>query len=197
MALRPQSVALVAIFLLANSACNYGLYNAEQMEATVQSLARTQMAEMLTALPTNTSPPTATATHTDTPQPTVTPSPSEAASETASLVPVQTQVVLMTVTPLGYTDPTQFTEDKNNKADYNAPLVLDNRSGEEIHLIILSPQYGDYLFTKNMTLILPEATYTYRAWIGNKGPFSGSFSITNGDKHLLIFREDNINFSTP
>jgi hypothetical protein len=48
-----------------------------------------------------------------------------------------------------------------------------------------------------MTLILPEAQYTYRAWIGDEGPFNGTFSITNGDKHVLTFNADKIHFSTP
>lgn len=194
MTFRFGTLILLGIAVLATSGCNFGLYSPEQLDATVQSLASTQMVVLLTSLPTNT--PLPTATFTDTPLPSPTQVPTEEPSNTATSVP-QTPVVLSTVTTLGFTDPTQFAEDKNNKSDFNAPLVLDNQSGEEIHLIILSPQYGDYVFTKNMTLILPEATYTYRAWIGNKGPFNGSFSITNGDKHILIFRANNINFSRP
>ena len=33
--------------------------------------------------------------------------------------------------------------------------------------------------------------------MGNQGPFNGSFSITNGDKHVLTFYTDKIHFSTP
>jgi hypothetical protein len=175
-----------------------GLYSAEQIDATVQSLAATEMVVLLTSLPSNTSLPTATDTATPLPSPTL--SPTSSASETPSASPTSiapAATFLPTVTTLGFTDPTQFAEDKSNKSDFNAPLVLDNQSGQEIQLFILSPVYGEYVFTKNMTLILPENTYTYRAWIGNKGPFSGTFSITNGDKHILIFRESNINFAKP
>ncbi len=93
--------------------------------------------------------------------------------------------------------PTDFVDNKTDKQDQNAPLLLDNESGEEIHFIILSPVYADYTFTANMSLILQEGTYKYRAWIGDKGPINGSFSITNGDKHVLIFYKDKIHFSTP
>ena len=79
----------------------------------------------------------------------------------------------------------------------NAPLLLENKSGEEIQFILLSPQYQEYVFKGNMTLIVPEGRYSYRAWMGNQGPFNGSFSITNGDKHVLTFYTDKIHFSTP
>lgn len=95
------------------------------------------------------------------------------------------------------TQPTDFVENKEDKADKNAPLLFDNESDEEIHFIILSPVYADYTFTANMSLILPEGIYQYRAWIGGWGPINGSFSITNGDKHVLIFYTDKIHFSTP
>lgn len=76
-------------------------------------------------------------------------------------------------------------------------MFFENKSGEEIQFVFLSPRYQEYKFKGNMTLILPEGQYSYRAWIGKAGPFNGSFSITNGDKHVLTFYADKIHFSTP
>jgi hypothetical protein len=187
---------LLAGALFGTSGCTLGMLSQEQMDATVQSMAATQMVVILTSLPSNTPPPTATAT--DTPLPSPTTAPTLLPTESPSATPLTAVATFLpTATLFGNANPTDFAEDKANKDDLNAPLLLDNQSGEEIHLIILTPVYGDYVFTKNMSLIMPEGTYTYRSWIGEKGPLSGSFSITNGDKHVLIFRTGNINFSRP
>lgn len=185
--------ALIFIPVLFLSACTIGQYSPEQLEATVEQLAATGMALTLTALPTQTAIPTQT--YTATLPPTATLAPTEI-PPTATFTPAPT--FQPTATLYGLAQPTDFAESKNDKADKDAPLLFDNQSGgQEIHIIITSPVYGDYTFTGNMSIILPEATYTYRAWIGNKGPLSGSFSITNGDKHILTFYPDKIHFSTP
>jgi hypothetical protein len=62
---------------------------------------------------------------------------------------------------------------------------------------LLSPIYQEYEIGNSITVILPEATYSFRYWVGTKGPISGSFSITNGDKHVLTLNEDKFHFATP
>jgi hypothetical protein len=183
------------ISLAALSGCTIGRYSPEQLEATVQQIAATGMALTLTALPTNTTLPTNTPTFTE--QPSATPEPSLTFTPefTATFTPRPT--FQPSATLFGQSQPTDFADSKSDKEDKNAPLLLDNQSGQQVHLIIDSPVYGDYSFSGNMSLILPEATYHYRAWIGNKGPLSGNFSITNGDKHVLTFFENKIHFSTP
>lgn len=180
------NIQRVLVISLLIASCAPG-FSAEDLHATALQLAGTGVALTLTALPSNTIPPTTT--ETPIPSSTIT------ASETA--VPTDTATFAPTWTPFGQFQPTDFATDKADKADQNAPLLLQNNSGETITFILLSPVYQEYEFSKNMTLILPEATYTYRAWIGNKGPMNGTFSITNGDKHVLIFYEDKIHFSTP
>lgn len=182
-------------FLLVFSACTLGQFSPEQLEATVQEIAATSMVLTLTAMPSGTLLPSATSTATVALTPTL--EPPVALADTATALPDQ-PTFQASWTPYGLAQPTDFVENKEDKDDKNAPLLLDNESGgEEIHFIILSPVYADYTFTGNMSLILQEGTYKYRAWIGDKGPINGSFSITNGDKHILIFYKDKIHFSTP
>jgi hypothetical protein len=117
-------------------------------------------------------------------------------SETASETPTALPTFIATWTPYGQSESGAEGTAQADKADQNAPLFLENRSGEEVQLTLTSPVYQEYVFTKSMTLILPEGEYTYRAKVG-KASFSGSFAITNGDKHVLTFYSDRIHFSTP
>jgi len=183
-------LAPFSIFFLL-SACTLGQFSPEQLQATVQELVATSMVLTLTAMPSSTPLPS------DIPSATLAPSATLELTETVTTLPTMQPTFQATWTPYGLAQPTDFVDSKTDKQDRNAPLLLDNESGEEIHFIILSPVYADYTFTGIMSLILHEGTYQYRAWIGNKGPISGSFSITNGDKHILIFYKDKIHFSTP
>ncbi len=178
--------------ILLFSACTLGQYSPEQLQSTVQELAATSMVLTLTAMPSSTPKPsdTPTASLPPTATPQLSPSPTETST---ALQPT----FWPTWTPYGQALPTDFAESKTDKQDKNAPLLLDNESGEVIRFIILSPVYVEYTFSGSMSLILKEGTYQYRAWIGKKGPINGSFSITNGDKHMLTFYEDKIHFSTP
>ena len=177
-------------FLL--SACTLGGLSAEEVEATARDLSSTWIALTLTALPTNTAQPSAT------PQPssTSTPEPSPSPTETFTVLPTSGPTFVPTWTPYGQSDPGAFEEAQADKADLNAPLRLDNQSGEEIQFTLLTPIYQEYDFSGSMTLILPEGSYTFRAKVG-KNSYSGSFAITNGDKHVLTFYATKYHFSTP
>ncbi len=183
------TVCSCSIFL---SACTLGTLSAQQLEGTAHDLSSTWIALTLTALPTNTEQPSAT------PRPSSTPTlePSPIPSETVAELPAAGPTFVATWTPYGQTDPGAFEDAKSDKSDLNAPLRLDNQTGGEVQFILLSPRYQEYDFSGSMTLILPEGSYTFRANVG-KHSYSGSFAITNGDKHVLSFYTDKYHFSTP
>ena len=176
------------IFTVLLSACT-GSPSPEEIRATAQVLAAQRLATDLAARPTDTPEPSAT------PQPTQTQTPLP--SETVAASPTATATMQPTRTPFGYMSPSDFATAQANKADSNAPLVLDNRSGQTVRMVLLSPVYQEYEFSGSMTIIIPEAIYTYQIWIGNKGPINGSFEITNGDKHVLSIYADKVGFKTP
>jgi hypothetical protein len=191
--LRVPTLLLVLPFLFL-SACTIGQYSEEQLQATAHELAATSVSLTMTALPTQTALPTYTPIPTD--MPTATPEVAQATSTaTSTAAPVVQTTFLPTATVYGLSG--DFDADKNDKADLNAPVLLDNQTEDQVRLVISSPIYAEYLITNNMFIILPEATYHYQVWIGNKGPISGSFSITNGDKHELTFYPNKVHFSVP
>jgi hypothetical protein len=188
-----HSPLLFLLLTLLLVSCGPAALSAEQIQQTAQVMVDTGIPLTLTALPTNTSLPT------ETPQPTATftsiasPSP----STTVTIITNTLPPAIATWTPYGQNESGALETAQTDKADSNAPLLFDNQSGEEIQFIFVSPIYQEYAFDGSMTLILPEGQYSYRAWIGDDGPFSGSFAITNGDKHVLSFRAGKIHFSTP
>ncbi|MGH2581982.1 MAG: hypothetical protein ACRDFQ_03700 [Anaerolineales bacterium] len=164
-------------------------FSAEDIELTADHLAATKVALTLTAMPTNTSLPTST------PQPssTFTEEPTATPTET----PTATVRVLTKWAPYGVPDAGVFGTARADKSTGNTPLLLENLSGERVEFIITSPQYQEYVFTNNLGIVLPQASYDYRAWIGEKGPYIGSFVLNNPDKHVLTFYPNKIHFSTP
>jgi hypothetical protein len=189
-----RSPLLFLLLTLLLVSCGPAALSAEQIQQTAQVMVDTGIPLTLTALPTNTSLPTATPQPTATFTSTASPSPSTTVTiMTSPLLPA----AIATWTPYGQSESGALETAQTDKADANAPLSLQNQSGEDIQFILVSPVYQEYAFGGNMTLILSEGQYSYRAWIGNDGPFSGSFAITNGDKHVLTFFSDKIHFSTP
>ncbi|MEX2161199.1 MAG: hypothetical protein WD751_04715 [Anaerolineales bacterium] len=180
--------SLLSIFL---AACAAGGLNAADAQATAHDLAGTAVAITLAALPTNTSVPTST------PEPSPTPSP--LASDTPTLEPSATFTATFapTWTPYGQMESTQLGTAQADKADQNAPLQISNQSGEdEITFTLLSPVHQEYQIKNGLTLILPEGTYTYRVRLEKK-TMNGSFTITNGDKHVLTIYADKVHFAGP
>jgi hypothetical protein len=190
--LKKHFILILAALCILFSACTLGGLSDEQLEGTAHNISSTWIALTLTALPTNTALPTDTSEPTST----STPEPSPSPSETGTDLPTTGPTFVPTWTPYGQSDPGAFEEAKSDKADLNAPLLLDNQSGEDVHFTLLTPYYQEYEFGKNMTLILPEGTYTFRAKV-DKNSYSGSFAITNGDKHVLTFYTNKYHFSTP
>lgn len=173
------------------SGCTMGSLSPEQVQATAHDLAATGIVQTLAAMPTNTTLPSATPlpTNTATHEPTLTPS--EAVSSTSTFPPAP----IVTVTPFGQSG--NFDQDKDDKTDKNAPLVLVNASSEHtVKFALLTPYYTEYEFNSGLSLILPEGEYAYRVWVDKK-IMNGTFRITNGDKHVLTIRDDKVNFATP
>jgi hypothetical protein len=168
--------------------------SAEELHATAQNMANTSIALTVAAIPTETTAPSNTST--SAPSATFTQESSAVPTGTVTLVPVTPTTPLPTATNYGQMSGSAQETAWSDKNDKNAPLMLRNNTALEIHLILLSPVYQEYTFTNNMSLILPEATYSYRVFVGDKA-FSGSFSITNGDKHALVFFEDHVRFGVP
>ncbi len=189
----PKTLVLLASFAILLSACTLGELSEDQIRATAQILASTEIVQTLAALPSDTPLPTYTSTSipTNTAEPSLTPS--QTSTETPSPYPT----AAATWTPFGVLQPTDMGSAQANKSDKNAALLFDNQSGEQIQFTFTSPIYQEYDFTKNMIIIVDEDTYTYQAFIGNKGPYTGTISVTNGDKHVLTFYKDHIHFATP
>jgi hypothetical protein len=188
---RLKFFSLILMLSLVATGCTLGSLSPEQVQATAHDLAATGIVQTLTAMPTNTLLPSATPVPTST----ATPEPSLNPSETATSVPTLPPAPIATVTPFGQSG--NFDEDKDNKADNNAPLALVNASSEHtVKFALLTPYYTEYEFNSGLSLILAEGEYTYRVWVDKK-VMNGTFRITNGDKHVLTIRDDRVNFATP
>lgn len=89
-----------------------------------------------------------------------------------------------------------FAAKQANKHDGNAPLYFRNYSGQQVRFDLTYPYWAEYTFIKDCAIILNTGTYKYVAWVG-KEQFSGSFTITNGDKHALRFYAHKVRFPSP
>ncbi len=136
-----------------------------------------------TAVPPTAVPPTVAPTE---PAPTAAPPtiapPIEPPPPTANEVVVD----IPTITPTAWIAPNKI-----------APLKFINRTGEKITFIIRYPIYKEYIFTDTFRTEIQFGTYEYVAWIGDDGPYVGSFFINNADKWELEFQPGKIIFRIP
>lgn len=172
----------IAITLLTMLLASCGLTESEAA-ATSQALAEISLAETMAAEPTETSRPSQTSTLTASVTSTTRPTdpPSETPTQTPG--PIIKRPTASMAPKLG--------------GGRNAPLRFDNRTDEEILVIFPSHNYDQYLFTNSWNLRTPFGDYEYIIWIGNNGPFVGSFRINNIDKHILTFTEGKVKFHYP
>lgn len=189
---RLTSLTLLILFSLWASACSSSLSEA-QLEATARSMASTDVALTLSAIASS----APSVTETPSPSPSATSSPTTLSSETVTATSTIAPKLQITWNPYGQPDSGSFATAKADKSTGDTPLLLENQSGERVQFNIVSPYYQAYVFTNNLGIVLPQGEYKYMAWIGDKGPFSGSFILNNPDKHVLIFYSDKIHFSTP
>lgn len=80
-----------------------------------------------------------------------------------------------------------------------ALLKLENNTNEEIYIVIYGTAYYEIRFTGKEYKIedAPWGDYNYTAFIGNEGPYTGFFRITNWDKHTLVFKDSGVSFLGP
>jgi hypothetical protein len=162
------------------------------LASTAQSIAATGVAGTLTAMPTNTSLPSATLTATFEPTAIAT----ALSALDATTTSTSTQPSLQGTLASGL--PTEVSAtDQADKNDATSPLLLQNNSGQTVWLIIEAPVYLEYRFSDSMLILVPRGVYHYRAYIGEKGPYEGTFSIGNQDKHTLIFSANKVTFQKP
>ncbi|GEM_PF-2822904 len=137
--------------------------------------------------------PTAQPTATDAP-PTFTPEP----SPTVTLTPLPpTETSTPTLTPTSTPSIFYGSSDYTKREDW-ATLKLENNSGQEVKVKIGGPGFYTYITFKIDTIIeVPWGGFWYEAYIGKNGPFSGGFSITNSDKHVLVFEANKVRFLVP
>lgn len=173
MRIKLPSLVLVASFL---AACRPSPMD---IATTARVLAATGLAQTAAGVPSNT--PTDIPTDTTEPSPT----PTEVPNETATEAPTATLPSVATVAPTW------------QSSGNTAPLRLQNNSGEEILLIIVSPFYREYTFKNSQNLTFDWGEYSYRLWISGQGPHVGTFRITNADKHTLMIEEDKVYFLVP
>ncbi len=140
-------------------------------------------------------PPSATSQPTATEVPfTFTPEP----SPTATLTPLPpTETSTPTLTPTSTPNIFYGSSDYTKREDW-ATLKLENNSGQEVKVKIGGPNFYTYITFKIDTIIeVPWGAFWYEATIGKNGPFGGGFSITNSDKHVLVFEANKVRFLVP
>ncbi len=145
-----------------------------------------------------------------TPQPpTATPHPSASATSappsatplpptaSATATPEPSPTIELALTPT-YTPVSGY---YRNKA---ALLKLENNSGQEVSIILNGfiyegTSYYEVTFDRTDYKLenVPLGDYRFTATIGDSGPYYGAFSITNTDKHTLIFHTDKVTFHGP
>ncbi len=139
-------------------------------------------------------PPTAPPQPSATPEPSATPlPPTAAASATREPSPTIELALTPTYTPVsGY---------YRNKA---ALLKLENNSGQQVSIILNGfiyegTSYYEVTFSQTDYKLenVPLGDYRFTATIGDSGPYYGAFSITNTDKHTLVFHTDKVTFHAP
>ena len=173
---------LLVTLALVLAACGPAGHTPEELASTAQVLASTWVAETVAAMPTETPQPTAT----DTPEPTATETPLPTETPVPSDTPFPTQVFVPTNT---------------FRTDFTAPLRFDNNTDLTIYVIVEGDGNGNFYyearFQDSHNVTVPQGNFTYLVWIGDVGPFSGSFFINNVDKHTLVFETDKVKFLGP
>ncbi|MFZ5923295.1 MAG: hypothetical protein ACOYY3_19790 [Chloroflexota bacterium] len=119
-------------------------------------------------------------------------------SPTVTLTPLPpTGISTPSLTPTSTLNIFYGSSDYNKRDDW-ATLKLENNSGQEVKVKIGGPNFYTYITFKIDTIIeVPWGAFWYEAYIGKNGPFSGGFSITNSDKHVLVFENNKIRFLVP
>lgn len=186
MKLKTLFVALTCLLLLAACAPS-----TTDLSATAEILAQTMVAGTQGAQLTQNSllNPTSISTLEVIPSPTVTFEPSETPTEE----PTATQVIVLATSAIvdTYTDP------NSQPGGSKSRVLLQNDTEERIVLTISGDVYAEYVFTDTFLIYLSRGDYSVLAFIGDNGPFSASFTITNLDKYIIEFDLDRMKVHLP
>lgn len=162
----------------------------EDIQGIADSLAATGIALTLEAMPTDTLSPTAAFT--------VTAEPSATSTESAQATSSPTATGFVASGTQANVGPTQISATElANKKDNSTAVKLQNNTDQIIWLIIEGSGYWEYRFSDSFIILLPLGEYHYRAWIGDDGPYEGSFRIGNPDKHTFVFSNGKVVYQGP
>ena len=188
-----MKIKSIVILLLAGillTACAADELSPPEIEATAEVVAATYVAETLEAMPTETLVPSPTPEPTETspPLPTPTTIPTETLVPTATeFVPSPTPtMVQITLTPTPFVAAWKV-----------APLKFINNSGEQVLFIFTNPEYIEYRIDKILKEEIYYGTWYYVAYIGDEGPYRGTFVVQNIDKHEIVIEKDKIRIIRP
>lgn len=79
------------------------------------------------------------------------------------------------------------------------PFFIENQTDSKLGIVASGPIPFDRVIWNGQTIRvwLNEGTYNYSVWEGDSHKYSGSFTITNIDKHQLFLREKDGKFWYP
>ncbi len=165
--------------------------SAEAVAVRAEDLAQTMVVETQAARPTKIVLPSAT--------PSLTPDePSENSIETSKDGPAATATATLEITPTLEdeisVDPSATSAPDNQKT---ARLRFENNSGQVVYLTLSGAFNANYAFADSFNVDVPYGDYSFAANIGQDGPYTGSFTITNADKHTLVFESDKVKILGP
>jgi hypothetical protein len=91
----------------------------------------------------------------------------------------------------------QFTPEA--RGDGWLPFFIENQTDSKLAIVASGPVPFDRFVWNDQTikLWLNEGLYQYTVWEGGNLKYSGSFNITNIDKHQLFLRENDAKFWYP
>ncbi len=137
--------------------------------------------------PTLSEAPTATSTSVPAVEPSDAPSETPTAtaepSATPTEAPTATETLVYVAPTSAFTPTVPFTEAGGAKSRVH----LQNDTDETITLTINGSVYVQYVFDTTFNIYLGRGDYSVMAFIGNDGPYVGSFTITNLDKYTIEF----------
>lgn len=175
------SIACIAILTLA--ACAPGAEVGLESTAVARAatwVAGTQTAEFETRI-----------------EPSNTPAPPATTSESATLAPTQTTEPTTASTPTLASETLSPTGTPPSDPSNNALLRFENNTDGVVFVLLDGPIHGEFSFSDSWNLPLPRGDYTYSVWIGDDGPYAGSFTLTNADKHTLRINTDQVRLLGP
>jgi len=117
-------------------------------------------------------------------------------SPTETSIPIATTTTLPAAV-LALAPELQFTPEA--RGDGWLPFYIENQTDSKLEIVASGPIPFNRVVWNDQTIKvwLNEGQYTYSVWEGGSQKYSGSFNITNIDKHQLFLRENFAKFWYP